>query len=186
VRAEAAIANWLCEAVGLDGAAYLHYTSIVTDQARFATLLSEVARQVVRRRSSQACCGDLTLEQFEALRAVNRSDTPSIGSLSTAMGIDLSTMSRNVSVLERNGYLRRARSAEDGRRVHVKLTPKGRKALTTLQCGERDVLGDVYERIPSEERLNVVRVLESLSACFLKSDEPAACCSPLPAQESVS
>ncbi len=102
------------------------------------------------------------------------------------MGVDLSTMSRNVSVLERNGYLRRARSAEDGRRVHVKLTPKGRKALTTLQCGERDVLGDVYERIPSEERFNLVRMLESLSACFLKSDEPAACCSPLPAQQSVS
>src|SRR4051812_42254008 len=137
---------------------------------RFAALVSDVAREVIRRRSSDACCGDLTLEQFETLQAVNRSapsEQATIGSLSTALRVDISTMSRNVSVLERSGYLARLRSTDDGRIVHVRLTPKGRKALTNLQCGERDVLADVYQAIPPVNREKVLEALESLRACLV-------------------
>src|SRR5579863_4149957 len=110
---------------------------------RFAELLSRVARKVTVRQASEVCCGDLTLEQFQTLRAVSLSERSSIGSLSTALHVDLSTMSRNVTLLERNGHLLRARSAEDGRIVHVELTGKGKRALNTLQCEEREVLSDV-------------------------------------------
>ena len=140
----------------------------------------------MRRRSSDACCGDLTLEQFETLRVVDRPEKSSIGTLSVALGVELSTMSRNVSVLERNGYLQRKKSAEDGRTVHVRLTAKGRNALTTLQCGERDVLGDVYERIPSRERSTVVKALEALRSCLLEGDEAAPCCAPPASQRRAS
>jgi DNA-binding MarR family transcriptional regulator len=158
----------------------------MTKGERFAALVSEVAREVMRRRSSDACCGDLTLEQFETLRVVDGSEQSTIGTLSAALGVDLSTMSRNVSVLERSAYLQRLRSAEDGRVVQVRLTAKGRNALTTLQCGERDVLGDVYERIPQRERATVVRALEALRCCLVEGDQAAACCSPAPAQRRVS
>ncbi len=150
---------------------------------RFAALVSEVAREVIRRRSSEACCGDLTLEQFETLQLVERAERSSIGSLSATMGVDLSTMSRNVSVLERNGYLQRVRIADDGRVVHVQLTAKGRTALTTMQCSERDVLGDIYQRIPAGERAMVVKGLEILRGCLAEGEEiAAACCSPSPSQ----
>jgi DNA-binding MarR family transcriptional regulator len=146
---------------------------------RFAALLSEVAREVTRRRSSEACCGDLTLEQFETLRAVAASAAATIGSLSGGLGVDLSTMSRNVSVLERNGYLQRARSADDGRVVLVRLTAKGRSALTTLRCGERDVLGDLFEGIPPGRRVAVLEALETLRAGFATAAPPGDCCSPI-------
>ncbi len=149
---------------------------------RFAALASEVAREVIRRRSSEACCGDLTLEQFETLQIIDRTAQPSIGSLSAAMDVDLSTMSRNVSVLERNGYLQRVRSADDGRLVQVRLTAKGRSALTTLRCSESDVLGEIYERIPPGERTAVVKGLEALRRCLLEKETATACCSPSPSQ----
>src|SRR5450755_1983997 len=98
---------------------------------RFAELLSGVAREVTRRQASEVCCGDLTLEQFQTLRSVSLVERSSIGSLSADLHVDLSTMSRNVALLEKNGYLSRARSAEDGRIVVVKLTPKGKRALHT-------------------------------------------------------
>jgi DNA-binding MarR family transcriptional regulator len=149
---------------------------------RFAALASEVAREVVRRRSSEACCGDLTLEQFETLQIVDRTEQSSIGSLSATMEVDLSTMSRNVSVLEKNGYLQRVRSADDRRLVHVRLTAKGRSALTTLRCSESDVLGEIYERIPPGERAAVVKGLEALRRCLLERETATACCSPSPSQ----
>src|SRR4051812_2034992 len=111
----------------------------MAQQDRFAELLSQLGREVTRRPATEVCCGSLTLEQFQTLRATSRAERASISSLSADLGVDLSTMSRNVSVLERDGYVVRARSEDDGRVVNVSLTAKGRQALETLRCSERDV-----------------------------------------------
>ena len=154
---------------------------------RFAELLSRVAREITLRQAADVCCGDLTLEQFQTLQAVSASDPLSIGALSAQLRVELSTMSRNVSVLERNGYLLRARSAEDGRIVHVSISPKGKRALETLRCDERDVLADVYQRLPAGERPRVVKALEVLRTCLDGSNgAAAACCPPVPIRKSAS
>lgn len=150
----------------------------MAQENRFAELLSAVAREVTLRQASDVCCGDLTLEQFQTLRALSVVDELSIGALSTRLRVDMSTMSRNVTVLERNGYLLRARSADDARVVHVKLTAKGRRALESLRCDERDVLKDVYQRLPAGERPVVLKALEALQSCLGESAGGVACCSP--------
>lgn len=161
----------------------------MTLEDRFAGVLSQVAREVTRRQSSEVCCGDLTLEQFQTLQATERTDPVSIGSLSAALHVDVSTMSRNVSVLERGGYLVRARSESDSRVVHVRLLPKGRRALGSLRCSERDVLTDVYDRLPTAERPKILQALESLRDCLADGTEEAksaACCPPPPVRKSAS
>jgi DNA-binding MarR family transcriptional regulator len=145
---------------------------------RFAELLSRVAREITLRQASEVCCGEFTLEQFQTLRAVTGSDQLSIGALSAQLRVDLSTMSRNVTVLERNGYLLRARSSDDARVVHVRITPKGRRALETLRCDERDALKDVYERLPAGDRPKVIKALEVLRLCLDESDVSGAVCCP--------
>lgn len=150
---------------------------------RFAELLSRVAREVTLRQASDVCCGELTLEQFQTLRAISVSEQLSIGSLSTQLRVDLSTMSRNVSVLERNGYLLRVRSVEDARVVHVKLTTKGKRALETLRCDERDVLASVYQSLPAAERPAVLKALDLLQNRLAESGTTgAACCPPASAR----
>jgi len=150
----------------------------MAQENRFAELLSAVAREVTLRQASDVCCGELTLEQFQTLRALSRSDALSIGALSAQLRVDMSTMSRNVTVLERNGYLLRARSTEDGRVVHVRLTAKGKRALDSLRCDERDVLKDVYQRLATAERPVVLKALEALQSCFGESAAGVPCCSP--------
>jgi len=159
---------------------------VPSQEQRFADLLSSVAREVTARESSEVCCGDLTLEQFRTLRAVDAADPSSIGTLSSQLRVDLSTMSRNVSLLERNDYLVRAKSADDGRIVHVRLTAKGRRALETHRCGEEEVLGDLYRRLPPKERPRVMRALEALQTCFAEPAAAAdACCAPTPKRKSL-
>jgi DNA-binding MarR family transcriptional regulator len=154
---------------------------------RFAELLSGVAREIRHRQASEVCCGDLTLEQFQTLRAVSAADRPTIGALSAALRVDLSTMSRNVTVLERNGYLLRSRSSEDGRVVHVGITGKGCRALETLSCDERDVLKDVYQRLPPAERPKVLKALEILRTCLEETEDAAAeCCPPATVRKGAS
>jgi DNA-binding MarR family transcriptional regulator len=150
------------------------------EEARFGELLSQLARAITRRQASDVCCGDLTWEQFQTLRAVSAADQPSLGSLSASLRVDPSTMSRNVALLERNGHLLRSRRAEDGRVVQVRLTAKGKRALETLRCDERDVFKDAFERLPAAERPSVVRALETLTACLDDADAlPAECCPPV-------
>ena len=150
----------------------------MAQENRFAELLSAVAREVTLRQASDVCCGDLTLEQFQTLRALSASDQLSIGALSAELRVDVSTMSRNVTVLERNGYLLRARSADDARIVHVSLTAKGRRALESLRCEERDVLKDVYQRLATAERPVVLKALEALQSCLGESAAGVPCCPP--------
>lgn len=153
--------------------------SVMAQKDRFAELLSRVAREVTLRQASEVCCGDLTLEQFQTLRSIDTAEQSSIGSLSASLRVDLSTMSRNVSVLERNGYLTKARRSGDARVVQVELTAKGKRALHTLSCGERDVLGEVFDCLPPFDRSKIVEALESLTAGLLvKVKDGSPCCPP--------
>ena len=121
------------------------------------------------------------------MQAVKRADQASIGALSARLRVDLSTMSRNVTLLERNGYLLRARSEDDARIVLVRLTAKGRRALETLRCGERDVLQEVYDRLPAGERPKVVKALEVLRTCLeVAGPDAAACCPPAVSRKGAS
>jgi DNA-binding MarR family transcriptional regulator len=149
-------------------------------QDRFAKALSSISRRVSKLQATEICCGDLTREQFATLRTIDAARDPSIGALSASLRVDLSTMSRNVSVLEREKYVSRARAREDSRIVTVVLTAKGKNALETLRCDEQDVMARVFRRLPTADRGSLVEALETVQAA-LDSDGVAAdeaCCAP--------
>jgi DNA-binding MarR family transcriptional regulator len=148
----------------------------VTQHERFARALATVARRVARLRSAEVCCGGLTPEQFETLRAIEASTDPSMGRLSGTLGVDLSTMSRNISVLQREGYVERTRHPDDSRVVTVALTRKGANALETLQCDEKDVMARLYNRIPAASRGSALQALEVLEAALAPEVETVAPC----------
>lgn len=148
----------------------------MTQHERFARALASIARRVSRLRSAEVCCGGLTPEQFETLRALAASTEPSMGRLATALGVDLSTMSRNISVLQREGYVERARHPNDSRVVTVALTRKGANALETLRCDERDVMAKLYTRIPAGSRATALRALELVQIALEPEVEATAGC----------
>jgi len=149
---------------------------LVTQHERFARALASIARRVSRLQSAEVCCGGLTPEQFETLRALEASSDQSMGRLSSALGVDLSTMSRNVSVLQREGYVERTRHSEDSRVVTVALTRKGSNALRTLRCDEKDVMARLYNRIPTTSRAAALHALELVQTALEPDAEVAAPC----------
>ncbi|HVY40700.1 MAG TPA: MarR family winged helix-turn-helix transcriptional regulator [Polyangia bacterium] len=155
----------------------------MNDGERFARALSSIARRVSKLQTTEVCCGGLTREQFETLRLIETAGGVSMSALSAALRVDASTMSRNISVLERERYVTRARATEDSRVVTVALTARGRKALETLRCDEQDVMARVFRRLPAANRRAIVDALESVQAALTLAPpavSDAPCC-PTPA-----
>jgi DNA-binding MarR family transcriptional regulator len=148
----------------------------VKQHARFGTALAAVSRLVSKLQVTEVCCGGLTLEQFQTLRAIDAAPDSSMSALSQTLRVDLSTMSRNVSVLEREGYVARGRGLEDSRVVTVTLTRNGEGALETLCCDEEDVMAKVFQRLPTAARAGVTQALEALRAALETDGGAAACC----------
>jgi len=73
---------------------------------------------------------------------------PTMGELSRALSLPLSTVSRIVSMLEEQGFAKRLPDAEDGRVVRVGLTDTGRQ---------------IYEAMLSQGVRNAQRVLDCLT-----------------------
>lgn len=149
--------------------------------ARFAALASRVARGVARLEREEICCGDLTLQQFDTLRALRDAGPLTLGAAAKALGIDLSTASRNLALLVKGGYLTRRRGKEDARQVSFALSRKGAGCLDSLCCDERMVFASLFARVPADRRAGVVAALEVLAAALAEeraADPAAPCCAP--------
>lgn len=149
-------------------------------RATFPTLARQVARGLSRLERDRICCGDITLQQYDTLRALHERAALPTSDVATTLGIDLSTASRNLAVLEKNGYLTRARGEGDARQIVNKLTRKGSRCISSLCCDERTVFDAVYEKIPASKRAAVLSALEALSRALTDADESASapCCPP--------
>jgi DNA-binding MarR family transcriptional regulator len=146
----------------------------VKHEDRFARALSSISRRVSKLQATEICCGALTREQFETLRTIAAARDSSMSALSAALRVDLSTMSRNISVLEREKYVSRARASEDSRFVTVVLTSKGRNALETLRCDEQDVMAKVFRRLPIAGRASIIEALETVQAALAVGGDASA------------
>ncbi len=148
--------------------------------ARFATLASRVARGISRLEREDICCGDLTLQQFQALRALRIAGPLTLGAAAKELGIDLSTASRNLARLVKSGYLTRKQGTEDAREVRFALSKRGNGCLDSLACDERLVFAGLLARVPADRRPLVGEALELLAAALdAERDQGAsACCVP--------
>ncbi|MFI5298798.1 MAG: MarR family winged helix-turn-helix transcriptional regulator [Polyangiales bacterium] len=146
----------------------------MTEAPEFASLLRRVARGVLRLERDLVCCG-ITLQQFEALREIEEAGVLQTTEVAARLSIDVSTASRNLKLLERDGYVKRVRIEGDGRRVGNRLTANGRRRISSLACGEQVVFDEVLAKVPVGERASVLRVLARLAGAL----EPATsseCC----------
>lgn len=69
----------------------------------------------------------LTYPQYLAMLALWEQDGPSVSALGERLRLDSGTLTPLLKRLEAAGLVQRERAADDERRVHVHLTPAGRK-----------------------------------------------------------
>ena len=94
--------------------------------------------------------------------------------LSREQGVTLSTMTRVVDVLVRDGVLDRVGSPEDRRKVCIQLTGKGEELARTLKNCTEEYTGKILEQIPGEKHGQVIESMELLLKA-IESSNPKCC-----------
>jgi len=91
--------------------------------------LQRAARTVARHFDAALRPLALTNGQFSLLMSLNRPQAPSIGSVSTLLAMDRTTLTANLKPLERRGLVTITVDDDDRRSRRLTLTPAGRALL---------------------------------------------------------
>lgn len=132
------------------------------EAARLRRLLAELSRSAqLLEKSEVGCCG-ITLSQCHLLLEVfcrEGNGETSSSDLAAVLGLDLSTVSRVVDGLVRQGLLKRDVNSLNRRRLSLALTEGGRGLVEMINRNMEAYTQAILKQIPPEKR---PAVLESL------------------------
>lgn len=126
------------------------------------THLRRAARGVSRHYDEALDGFGINVAQFSLLRHLQRLDKPSISSLAEAMGLDRSTLGRNLKVLEAEGLVAMA-EGEDLRNRLVLLTEQGKARLLAAEPAWEQAQERLVDTLGEAQRDELVRLLKQLA-----------------------
>ncbi|AXM96043.1 MarR family winged helix-turn-helix transcriptional regulator [Pseudomonas plecoglossicida] len=126
------------------------------------THLRRAARGVSRHYDEALAGFDINVAQFSLLRHLQRLDRPSITSLAEAMGLERSTLGRNLRVLEAEGLVALI-DGDDQRNRVVLLTEAGAARLRLAHPAWEQAQQSLVEHLGEGQRDELVRLLERLA-----------------------
>jgi DNA-binding MarR family transcriptional regulator len=149
--------------------------SVLDDAGRALFRLGRMFdRQRVRKVLARGSERSVELSRIFAVQAVEAGlaepgDEVTVGAVAERLGIDQSTASRLVAETIREGYLSRAASEADGRRIRLELTEAGRKLAGDARRYQRSVFEDLTRDWPAHEREEFARLLAKFADSVARS-----------------
>jgi len=126
------------------------------------THLRRAARGVSRHYDEALVGFGINVAQFSLLRHLQRLDRPSITTLAEAMGLERSTLGRNLRVLEADGLVALA-DGDDQRNRVVVLTGAGIERLQAAYPAWEQAQRRLVEQLGEGQRDELVRLLGQLA-----------------------
>jgi len=102
------------------------------------------------------------LAEARVLYELGQRDGPTAAELGRELNLDQGYLSRLVRGLERGGLVARARSDVDGRRNHLALTAKGRRAFATLNARSNEEVAGMLAALPDAAQRGLVSALATV------------------------
>lgn len=103
-----------------------------------------------------------SLTEARVLYELAHREGPTAAALAVELGLDAGYLSRILRAFEQRGFLQRARSKADGRRAHLRLTARGRKAFAPLDTRSRDDVAALLGRLPAARQQRLVEALQTV------------------------
>ncbi len=113
---------------------------------------------LVRRSSAKF---DLTLSQSLVLLYVPF-DGITISDLSQKLGVDISTMTRNIQRIEKKKLIIRKQNPDDKRSIKLLLSPRGQKIANSVNESMSENLQEIFDKYDFDTSNQIINNLESL------------------------
>tara|TARA_Y100000741_G_C18192341_1_gene534077 strand:- start:74 stop:493 length:420 start_codon:yes stop_codon:yes gene_type:complete len=121
----------------------------------FLCNMNVLARQVASKNN-------LSLSQYYTLTNISSSGI-SMSKLSSILGIDNSTLTRNVNILIKHSFLNKQKSSQDKREQVVLLSSKGIEISEKLDIDMEELLNKFILGINEDYRQSFLDILEQLN-----------------------
>lgn len=105
---------------------------------------------------------DFSLTEVRVLYELAHRKSPTATELARDLGLDAGYLSRILRRFESKDWIARAAAAEDARRSHLRLTPRGRAAFEPLQQKSRDEAAALLASLPAAQRPRLVQALHTV------------------------
>ena len=127
-------------------------------------LMRKVMASIRTQADAQLSTHDLTYAQWVPLYKIARSGQATVASLARDLAIDPGAMTRSLDRLEAKGLVRRERSTEDRRVVHLRLTDDGRAVARKVPAVLAEVLNGHLRGFSAEEWQLMLQFLNRMLA----------------------
>jgi DNA-binding MarR family transcriptional regulator len=138
--------------------------------------------QIMTRRFgllNKNCCQvggiELSLVQSHILYEIHRKDRPSMQQVADALGIDITTFSRQIQTLIKMELVMKTPLPEDRRISQLTLTTQGRFVAGTIDAQMNQYLNEVFSNMSEFERDMVIKSVKLLNEAMSMS---TVCCKP--------
>ncbi|MBO0705697.1 MAG: MarR family transcriptional regulator, partial [Candidatus Dormibacteraeota bacterium] len=110
--------------------------------------------------------GSLDRASYLILRILDERGPASISALAAALGLDGSTVTRQVATLARRGLIDRDRHPSDRRLAIVRVSQTGHERMREVRDRRRARFGSILEAWPPQDRIRLAELLARLNAAL--------------------
>lgn len=143
------------------------------------TNLRTLFQLIVRRfgflndQCCDSCCGEeVSPSQSHILFEVARQSNPSMQDVAKALGLDITTFSRQVKSLVERGYLKKTPHPSDNRVNLLSLTAKGESVEGNITREMNQYIRQILSHLSEYERESVIRSIQLLNDAMQKTIPP--------------
>lgn len=134
--------------------------------------MERLRRQVEKLHPSDHRKAHAHFDLFHRIGSVlmGRETPPTMGELSKALSVPVSTATRMVDWQVAKGYVKRLADLHDRRIVRLAVTPDGRRLLRTLDAFLKERIERVLRRFPAKERDQIVALIRGLIDTVIETE----------------
>jgi len=109
---------------------------------------------------------DISYHDMHVIEAIGKNESGKMSEIAKVMSVTTGTLTRTIDSLEKKGYVRRRRSSQDKRVVHIALTDRGVHAFEHHERFHQDMIAYILQGLSVEESVVLKDALEKLMVYF--------------------
>ncbi|MEU4530033.1 MarR family transcriptional regulator [Micromonospora ureilytica] len=147
------------------------------DESTLGRIETEVALlmrfgEATRRATGTAEHRVLDRAAYVILRHLADAGPQNVSALAARLNLDGSTVTRQVSALQRDGLITRTPDPSDGRGTVISPTPAGLQRMAAVQAARTRLYGDMLAGWSTEDRSTLATLLGRLNQALINRNRP--------------